>query len=181
MSLTELAHKLISNHASQHQKNLAVDATCGNGYDTEFLAKLGYTQVIGFDIQAQALSNTKSRLEKSSLKNVSLIHQGHQHLTTHIEKAVDCFVFNFGYLPTADKNVTTTATNSIRALRAAESLIADGGVMSLLCYPGHPDGGEETTAIQNWLGSLDDQWQTDTYLSESPNDSTPVLYFLKFK
>lgn len=181
MSLTELAHKLISNHASQHQKNLAVDATCGNGYDTEFLAKLGYTQVIGFDIQARALSNTKHRLEKAALKNVTLIHQGHQHLTVHIEKTVDCFVFNFGYLPAADKSVTTTTTNSIKALHAAENLIADGGVMSLLCYPGHPNGGEETAAIQNWLNSLDDHWQIDTHLSEKPNETTPVLYFLQFK
>lgn len=180
MSLTELAHKLIGAHAQQHPKNFAVDATCGNGYDTEFLAKLGYAQVIGFDIQALAIAATKDRLEKAALRNVTLVQQGHEHLAKHIEQTVDCFIFNFGYLPSADKSITTTASNSIEALHAAATLIADGGVMSLLCYPGHPNGGEETAAIKNWLGSLDDQWQIDTYLSESPNDSTPVLYFLKF-
>jgi len=180
MSLTELAHQLINGHAEQHPKNLAVDATCGNGHDTEFLAKLGYTQVIGFDIQAKAIASTKHRLEKFELTNVTLINQGHEHLNTHINNAVDCFVFNFGYLPSADKNITTTATNSIKALHAAATLITDGGIMSLLCYPGHPNGAAETAAIQNWLNSLNDRWQIDTHLSEKPNETTPVLYFLQF-
>ena len=102
MSLTELAHKLISAHVLNNAKGLAVDATCGNGYDTEFLAQLGHKKVIGFDVQERAIANTKRRLEKAGLTNVTLINQGHEHLITHIEQPVDCFIFNFGYLPSAD-------------------------------------------------------------------------------
>ena len=178
MSLTQLAHTLISNHANQYQKNLAVDATCGNGHDTEFLAKLGYQQVIGFDIQEQAIAATKLRIETVGLHNVSLVNQGHQHLTANIKKPVDCFIFNFGYLPTADKTITTSKTNSLKALNAASTLIADKGIMSLLCYPGHPNGHEETAAIKTWLQSLNNQWQIDTHISINANDTPPVLYFL---
>ena len=180
MSLTQLAHKLIRAHALQGNKNLAVDATCGNGHDTEFLAKLGYARVIGFDIQAQALAATKDRLHKAGLSNVHLIHQGHEHLLRNIKHPVDCFIFNFGYLPSADKRITTTKVTSIQALGAATSLMADGGMMSLLCYPGHPSGAEETNAIQHWLDALDSRWQITTHLSDNPNKSTPVLYFLQF-
>lgn len=181
MSLTQLVHQLISEHTDQHSKNLAVDATCGNGHDTEFLAQLGYRHVFGFDIQAQALTSTEQRLEKAGLSNVSLIHQGHEQLAENIHESVDCFIFNFGYLPTADKSITTTKANSLKALNAAITLMSDQGIMSLLCYPGHPNGAEETTAIQHWLGSLSDHWQIETHLSINPNESTPVLYILRTK
>lgn len=46
-----------------------VDMTCGNGYDTLFLAENMDEQAFlyGFDIQASALASTQSRLETNGL------------------------------------------------------------------------------------------------------------------
>jgi len=179
MSLTQLAHKFISEHAAHNQRSLAVDATCGNGFDTEFLAKLAYARVVGFDVQAQALATTKQRLENAALTNVRLIHKGHEHLAEIIKQPVDCFIFNFGYLPGADRSITTTKNKSLTALNDAAALLSADGIMSLLCYPGHPNGSEETTAIQSWLDTLRGDWKISTHLSNNPNESTPVLYILE--
>ena len=67
MALTRLAHQLIKEHfeSSGANRGLAVDATCGNGFDTEFLCRLGFKQVIGFDIQARAIEITRHRLESA--------------------------------------------------------------------------------------------------------------------
>ena len=46
-----------------------VDATCGNGGDTEFLAGLVGSEglVIGFDIQPEAIARTRERLARAGL------------------------------------------------------------------------------------------------------------------
>jgi len=45
---------------------VVIDATVGNGYDTEYLAgKVGSTgKVYGFDIQEEAIENTRKKVEK---------------------------------------------------------------------------------------------------------------------
>lgn len=49
-----------------------IDATAGNGNDTLLLARLA-SFVFGFDIQKEALDNTKSLLEESGIDNFKLI------------------------------------------------------------------------------------------------------------
>ncbi len=86
----------------------AVDATMGNGFDTELLASLvGPTgQVFAFDIQEQALQATKKRLaEKELLAQVQLIHQGHETLADVVSGPVHAAIFNLGYLPKGDKAI----------------------------------------------------------------------------
>ena len=60
-----------------------IDATAGNGNDTAFLAELvgNDGHVYAFDVQQQALSNTRLRLENAGLSGrVTLIHDGHQNM-----------------------------------------------------------------------------------------------------
>ena len=56
-----VAHRFVKSVVQEG--DCCVDATVGNGYDTEFLAKLvGETgKVLGFDVQKQAIENTKAR------------------------------------------------------------------------------------------------------------------------
>ena len=57
-----------------------VDATCGNGHDTAFLADLvgAEGQVYAFDIQPQALAAAKKRLLAGNLlKQVELLEASH--------------------------------------------------------------------------------------------------------
>ena len=48
---------------------LCIDATCGNGGDTAFLCRLAGPEgrVLGFDIQPEAITSTRARLEKQGL------------------------------------------------------------------------------------------------------------------
>ncbi len=176
MALTRLAHQLIRQHFVERTRGLAVDATCGNGHDTEFLARLGFETVLAFDIQAIAITNTKNRLHAAELNNVELHQCGHQTMQAHIKQTIDCAMFNFGYLPKGDKSITTLKEHSVTALEVALSNLANSGIICLICYPGHAQGAIETEAISNWLSALEAPWQVQQYLSKSPKPEAPVLY-----
>lgn len=80
-----------------------IDATMGNGYDTQFLCEMaGETgKVWAFDIQEQALKATKERLEKHGLlAKAELILDSHTQMEQYVKPdSVDGIYFNFGYLP----------------------------------------------------------------------------------
>ncbi len=179
MALTDDAHQLVQNHFLDKEKRLAIDATCGNGYDTQFLAELGFSKVIGFDVQEIAIQASQIRIKQAELNNVELILAGHESLDCYVDTAIDCAMFNFGYLPNGDKNLTTNANNSIAALTSATKLLSETGLISLMCYPGHPAGSLETQAIRKWFQSLDNNWVIDTHLAVSPKPTAPILYTLK--
>lgn len=63
LSVLSMAHKLVGERVSPG--DTVVDATCGNGVDTTFLARLVGPRglVYGFDIQPEALERTRVRLE----------------------------------------------------------------------------------------------------------------------
>ena len=212
MALTRLAHQLVKEHFQRASKNVAVDGTCGNGHDTEFLVRVGFKETIGFDIQSSAISNTRNRLEKAGLikaeadnleltnrkqnghdpsnprrngfieNSVKLVHGGHERLSDHIKQDISCAMFNFGYLPNADKMITTTAATSVRALQSALEKLSSDGLLSLICYPGHEHGYIETRAIKQWLTGLDSQTVSiQQHQSQKPTDTTPILYLVKLK
>ncbi|MEM7359428.1 MAG: class I SAM-dependent methyltransferase [Pseudomonadota bacterium] len=183
MSLTRLNHSLIRQHFAKHPEALgmAVDATCGNGFDTLFLAELGFRKVVGFDIQTAAIDATRQRLHSAGHEEVPLYQQGHQELTTIIQQEVDCVMFNFGYLPGADKGITTLAESSVVAVQQATDLLSHAGVISLMCYPGHAAGAEEKQLIEAWLNNLQDDpcWRMETHLSATPSNTAPILFLLQ--
>jgi len=109
MALTRLAHQLITAHFQDRPKKFSVDATCGNGHDTEFLARLGFNKIVAFDIQPQALAATEQRLANMEDIIVDLVHDGHENLAHYTATTVDCVMFNLGYLPHTDKTLTTLA------------------------------------------------------------------------
>ncbi len=110
----------------------AVDATMGNGYDTEILCTLtGETgRVYAFDIQEQALAETRKRLETGGLlSRAELIRDGHEHLRDHVAGPVRAVVFNLGWLPGGDHGVTTRWETTRTALEAALEIIGPGGAV----------------------------------------------------
>ena len=137
----------------------AVDATMGNGYDTEWLAEaVGETGVVyAFDVQRTALENTKRRLEaRGFLPRARLFLQGHEDLLSFVPEKVDAAVFNLGWLPGTPHERTTRAETTLKAVNAALALLKPGGVMTVCVYPGHDEGAREEEALTAWVRSLDD-------------------------
>jgi SAM-dependent methyltransferase len=137
-----------------------VDATCGNGHDTLFLARLvgQLGRVWAFDIQEQALTNTRALLgDRGCLSWVTLVQEGHEHLAAYVEGPVQAVVFNLGYLPGSDKTCITCPESTLAALHQAEKILSPGGIIVIAVYPGHPGGSEEGAAVEQWATALPHQ------------------------
>ena len=159
ISVTDSAQELIAQSLKPGQ--LAIDATIGNGHDTLFMAELvgAEGQVFGFDIQQQALANTRQRLADAGLENrVTLIQGGHENmedlLPCRIHGQISVIMFNLGYLPGGDKNIITRPGTTRAAVEIATRLLAPGGIMTILVYRGHPGGQDEADTVSNALDSM---------------------------
>jgi len=140
--------------------NIVVDATAGKGYDTAFLASLVGEQgmVYAFDIQEQALVWTKERLLDAGLeKRVRLIHAGHEQMLDYLDSPIQAVMFNLGYLPGRDHDVVTQPETTVRAIQAASQLLAVGGIITVVIYPGHAGGKEEQNLVEAYVGTLPQQ------------------------
>jgi predicted methyltransferase len=141
--------------------DIVVDATLGNGHDTEFLAKLvGHDgHVFGFDIQEQALLKTSKRLEEQNLQGqVTLFQHGHEKIKESIPATfhgqVTGAIFNLGYLPGGDKSIVTTPSTTISAIQQLLEIMAKEGIIVLVIYHGHPEGAEERDALMEFVKSI---------------------------
>ena len=159
-----------------------IDATAGKGRDTALLCRLAGEngQVLAFDIQPDAIRQTRLLLEAEGLTNARLILDSHSNMERYAEpETIDCIVFNFGRLPGGDPTVFTTEKTSIPAIEAGLRLLKPGGIMSLSIYYGGPNGYGERDALLAYLASLDDRKVTVLTASwaNRPNDP-PIPVFL---
>ena len=158
---------------------LAVDATVGNGHDTLFLARAVGAQgrIIGFDIQEEAINETRRRLQ-SEVSDVSLhlVHAGHETMGDYLSEGdfgvVDAVMFNLGYLPGGDHSVTTLPETTCQALDASVDVLRPGGIVTIVAYPGHEGGEEEARAVDSWASALpEDEYRAVSYqFVNQPND-----------
>ena len=143
------AHSLLRAHI--REGDCVMDGTAGNGHDTLLLAQcVGEAgRVFAFDIQAAAIEATRARLaEDGLLPRVTLIQDGHQHATQYIRPPLRAAVFNFGYLPHGDKNITTLSETSVAAVQAALDLLI------AVVYHGHEAGKAEKAALLDYFAAL---------------------------
>lgn len=137
--------------------DVAIDATCGNGKDTLYLAQCVSPggKVYALDIDPRALKQTGQLLADSALRScVELLTAGHEHLADHISGPVKAVVFNLGYLPGASNSRKTQKDSTLRALSAALSLVGPGGIVTVCLYTGHEGGEEEADAVEGWAAGL---------------------------
>lgn len=133
-----------------------VDATCGNGHDTLFIARncRSDARIVAMDIQQLAVAATVSRLEANGLQNlVRVVHDSYENICDYFER-LDLAVFNLGYLPGADHAVTTSADTLLRALPRALQLLDSGGAVVVVGYPGHTAGRSECHELGLYLANL---------------------------
>ncbi|MBR5287992.1 MAG: class I SAM-dependent methyltransferase [Clostridia bacterium] len=137
--------------------DIAIDATMGNGHDTQFLCGLvgACGHVYAFDVQQSAIDNTHARLEAADMsERATLILDGHQNMANHVKETVRAVMFNLGWLPGAAHAVTTKVETTLQAVNAAAQLLVPGGVMTICVYPGHEEGSRELAALLEWAGAL---------------------------
>jgi len=173
---TELAHDLV--RRTLRPGETAVDATVGNGHDTEFLARrVGPAgRVIGFDVQARAIEATRRRLEGlGAAPRTALYEESHVRLAERAPDDVGAVMFNLGYLPGGDRQVTTERTGTLAALEAAWRKLRPGGVITVVCYPGHEHGAGEAAAVEEWAGSRGAEGRAARYGMLGALSPTPVL------
>ena len=178
--ITEWCHHFIRDHVKEG--DFCIDATAGNGNDTQLLCELvGNTgKVLAFDVQEQAVSNTKERLQKLGLsERAEVILDSHANMDKYAKpETVSCIVFNFGYLPGGDHNLATRAESSIEAIHAGLKLLKKGGIMSLCIYSGGDSGFEEKDAILEELKMLDGKQYLvieSIYYNRPNNPPIPIL------
>lgn len=158
-----------------------IDATCGNGHDTSFLAKLlkGSGKLVGYDIQSEAIKATKKRVLDLSEKErscITLKRESHAHFAEEHAKLI---VYNLGYLPGSDKSITTMRETTLESLKNA-LVIAEA--ISITCYPGHHEGRQEQEAIFNFLQELpSEEWIICSHRNENRPLSPTLIWMRSYK
>jgi 16S rRNA C1402 N4-methylase RsmH len=141
---------------------IAIDATAGNGADTEFLARLtgDSGKVFAFDVQETAIARTAVRLQKAGLEHrVELFHTGHEHAAAYIPVEywgkISGALFNLGYLPKSDKSVITKPETTIEAIRQIFAVLETGGIIAIVVYHGHEGGEYERDRLLDFAKTFD--------------------------
>ena len=133
------------------------DATCGNGKDTLFLARLVGPggKVWSFDLQEKALANARSLLEEAGcLSQTELVGAGHERLAEFVGEPLKAALFNLGFLPGGDHSFVTRPKETLASLEQASQLLLAGGIITVCVYTGHPGGAEEGEAVSGWAAGL---------------------------
>jgi tRNA A58 N-methylase Trm61 len=147
--------------ASVQSGDLVIDATVGQGHDTLELAQLVGVdgKVIGFDIQEAAISIARD-LIYAKLTNYSInwVHGSHEFMLEAVPAEwlgqVSLVMFNLGYLPGYDHQITTNLQSTLAGLNAASQLLKAGGVITIVAYTGHEGAQEEADAVEKWASLL---------------------------
>ena len=137
--------------------DIVVDATMGNGNDTAFLCKLVGEEgkVYAFDIQKEAIENTEDRLLKLNIRDrAELIHDGHENIDEYVSEKVKLIIFNLGYLPRGDHEVTTKSETTISSIKKSLDILDKYGTIILVMYPGHDSGLQEKLSIGEFTKNL---------------------------
>ena len=188
----EMAHWMLKDIIKTN--DVVVDATMGNGYDTQFLAELG-ANVYAFDVQEEALNATEKRLDDAGIKNrifeknlsklltepsVNLVLSGHEKLSEYVKEPIKAAIFNLGYLPKTDKSVVTKADTTLTALDALTNQLVVGGRIAIMIYYGHEGGMEEKNAVIKWTSSLPQKdWEVTSYAPLNQIHTPPILVLIE--
>jgi hypothetical protein len=175
---TQLAQILLRN--SIQEGDTVIDGTAGNGHDTVFLAEcVGLNgRVMAFDIQEQAIRSAKAAVIAANFGDRVEFHQlSHAEMAEHAEHgSVAAIMFNLGYLPGDDHRFTTQTEETLTAMAVATDLLKPGGILSVVCYPGHPEGALEAELVEAWMSSLtSDSWCVAKYAMLGTQKPAPFL------
>ena len=174
-NISDLSHYIIKDFVNN--KKVAIDGTLGNGYDTDFLASL-FDKVYAFDIQKEACENYIAK----NKGNVNIINDSHHLFNNYINEKVDCIMYNLGFLPGGNKEITTLHKTSLESIKAGLDILNNGGIMTICIYRGHNEGKLEETCILEYLKTLPKNEfgvMSQAYLNRQSN--SPLLVVIEKK
>lgn len=174
--ITDIAHKLIKDHINS--SSVVIDATCGNGNDTFFLANIVKTgKILAYDIQDIAIENTKKLCQEFT--NIEYHHESFSNIEA---KGLDLVLFNLGYLPHGDKSVLTTKDETIKTLKKLTNNIElnPNILILVVVYPKHDEGSLESKAILKFCKNLDRN-KYDTMIIQPLNkELSPYIITIRY-
>lgn len=148
--------------------DLVIDATIGNGHDSAFILPLiPNGHLYGFDIQEDAIINTKKVLKQT---NYTLFNVSHEYMldTLKLENKISLIIFNLGYLPNSDKKIKTNYNSTIKAIKDSLQLLNNKGIILITVYPGHKEGLEESIKINEFLKDIEHSIYRNTDNPDAP-------------
>ena len=133
---------------------IAADMTVGKGNDSKYiLDNTSVERLYGFDIQKEAEKAARNLIGKDERFIFHL--ESHEKVDNYIKEGLDLAVFNLGYLPGGDKEITTNYKSTIKSLEKTLGLMDPDGLIIITIYPGHPAGKLESERIEKFLNNLD--------------------------
>lgn len=171
-------------------RRVAVDMTCGKGFDTLSLAReMDGGELWAFDVQPQAIRMTEQLLRADGMLSrpelsVRLCNRSHDDLPedlTALEGTVDLCAYNLGYLPGTDKNVATQPRSTLESLRKALRLVRPTGLITVMAYPGHDMGQREYEALRRFAAEgLDPhEWCANVFEQLNREETPRLLAFVR--
>ena len=183
LKVVSLIKSIVSEVVSEG--DTVIDATVGNGYDTQFLAELvgDKGRVYGFDIQKEAVQLTSKRLKTSGLeKRVRLVCDGHERMDRYINVMVKAVIFNLGYLPGGCHEIATATETTLTAVKKSLEMLLPGGMTVIAVYCGHIEGQREEKALRKFVSGLDAHlYMAVSVRAENQKNNPPVLYVVQRK
>ena len=162
---------------------IIVDATCGNGWDCLFLAQnsLAIAKIHAFDIQKESILKTQQLLAKNQLSDKVVYYQDNfVNIKKYLAKKIDITIFNLGYLPGGDKQITTSVEDLLKILPEIMEILAEQGVIVLVSYLGHEQGKKEFAWLEKYLPELSNKvYNVGKYQLFNHQKPSPIVYIIE--
>jgi hypothetical protein len=189
--LLRVNHSLVRNVV--RPGDVAIDATCGNGWDSLFLAHLLFpharSRLVCVDLQEDSIKATRERLSglvKTEGTDIEFIQGCHStSLPADLQPgSVSAFLMNLGYLPGPDSNkrLTTRAQTTLSALQVALPLLRNDGLATIMAYRHDVEAEAELESLRNFASGLDLRlWDVNAHhgLQASAPATGPVLFSIR--
>lgn len=173
--ISKISHYIIDEFLEE--KDIAVDATLGNGYDTDFLSDK-FNKVYAFDIQECACDAYKNR----GKENVQVINDSHEKIKDYVKENADCIMYNLGFLPGGNKSITTMHESSLKSIKDGLELLKSGAMMSIAIYRGHDEGKIEENIIMDYVKNLPkSKYGVMNHCFLNRSEESPVLLIIERK
>lgn len=182
----QYSHQLLKKQVQEAPNGLFIDATLGNGHDSQFILSLKdfIGELVAFDIQKEAIVSANNRIQKQlslSEKDYSFILDSHANVSKYIEsKTVQAAIFNLGYLPGGDHSITTQHASTIKSIESILLQLAVHGQILIVIYSGHEEGLKEKNELFNHFSQLpQESFQVLLYQFINQVNNPPILMVIE--